>query len=235
MTREEFEKRVKKGIEYRSMQMEIRKAENEDEDSFIVEGYASTFNEEYPMGECDMFRLFEKVDRDAFRNADESDVILQYDHEGHVYARISNGTLQLEEDEHGKKIVAYLGGTEDGRKLYQEIKGGYTNKMSFGFTVDEWGEEERTGDDGKLEITQIIKKVGRLFDVSAVSIPANDFTSISARSRFDAEVEKRMAEVMEKEESLKLAEEEKKRTEEIEKANRERDRLALELEISLSL
>ena len=235
MTNEELEKRIKRGIEYRSMTMQVRIANEGESEPYTVEGYATTFEQEYPMGECEMFRLFEKVDRNAFAGCDESDVIMQYDHEGHVYARISNGTLKLEEDEHGKKIVAYLGGTEDGRKLYEEIKGGYTNKMSFGISVSEWAEEERTGADGKLEVIDIVKKISKLWDVSAVSLPANDNTTISARNRFNAEVEKRAAEVAEKEESLKLAEEEKKHQAEIEKATQEREKLALELEISLSL
>lgn len=221
---EELAKRMNAGIEYRSMQMEVVEG---DENEFRVTGYASTFEQEYVLGENEQMRLLEKVARDAFNGADESDVIMQYDHQGHVYARIANGTLSLSEDDHGKKVDAYLGGTTEGRKLYEEIKGGYTNKMSFGFTVDEWGEEERRGADGKLEVVQIVKRVGRLFDVSAVSLPANDFTSISARSRFDAEVEKRMAEANEEAERLaeEKAEQERKDAEAKEKDMRERERL----------
>ena len=64
-----------------------------------------------------------------------SDVIMQFDHQGRVFARKSNDTLQLEVDDHGLKVTADLGGTEIGRQLYEEIKGGYVTKMSFGFTV----------------------------------------------------------------------------------------------------
>lgn len=229
MKAEEMEKRINKGIEYRSMTMQIRSTGDEEADKYTVEGYATTYNQEYPMGECDMFRLYEKVDRNAFNDCDETDVIMQYDHEGHVYARISNGTLRLEDDDHGKKIIAYLGGTEDGRKLYEEIKGGYTTKMSFGFSVSEWEEEQRTGPDGKLEVVDVVKKIKKLWDVSAVSLPANDSTVISARNRFNAEVEKRMAEV--KEEESSKAEEEKRAAKE--KELKERERLSLELSFSL--
>lgn len=89
MTNEELEKRIKRGIEYRSMTMQVRIANEGESEPYTVEGYATTFEQEYPMGECEMFRLFEKVDRNAFAGCDESDVIMQYDHEGHVYARIS--------------------------------------------------------------------------------------------------------------------------------------------------
>lgn len=224
MTADELVKRMNKGIEYRSMKMEIRKAEEESEDSYIVEGYASTFEDEYILGENESFRLIEKVARDAFSEADESDVIMQYDHEGRVFARISNGTLELSEDEHGKKIVANLGGTEIGRQLYQEIKGGYTNKMSFGFTVDEWKEEERKGADGKTEIVQTVARIGKLYDVSAVSIPANDGTAISARNRFNSEVEKRMAEANDNAEAERLAQEEEARKAQEEAEAKEREK-----------
>lgn len=229
MKPEEMIKRMNAGIQYRAMQMEVAE-EKDDEPSYRVTGYASTFEQEYILGENDEFRLIEKVDRNAFKDADESDVIMQYDHQGHVYARIANKTLSLSEDEHGKKIDAYLGGTEEGRKLYEEIKGGYTNKMSFGFTVDEWREEERKGTDGKIEIVQTVARIGRLFDVSAVSLPANDFTSISARSRFDAEVEKRMAEANDEAERLAKEKEEaerkaKEEAEAKEREMRERERL----------
>lgn len=237
MKPEELVKRMTSGIQYRAMEMRTADTEDTNEPSYIVVGYASTFEQEYQLGENEDFRLIEKVARDAFSGADESDVIMQYDHQGHVYARIANGTLEVSEDEHGKKIKAYLGGTEGGRKLYEEIRGGYTNKMSFGFSVDEWKEEERRGTDGKTEVVQTIAKIGRLFDVSAVSLPANDFTSISARSRFEIEIEKRNADAQEKEEAERLAKEEAERNaqEAENQAKRERDRLALELELSLSL
>ena len=110
-----------------------------------------------------------------------SDVIAQYDHQGRVFARTGNGTLQLRIDDHGLHVRANLGGTELGRQLFEEIKGGYTTKMSFGFTVKA---DERliTEEDNKTTVLRTITKIGKLYDVSAVSLPANDATSISARS-----------------------------------------------------
>ena len=135
---------VKSEREYRDMTMEIRSAENEEveqEDSKIVRGYASTFNDPYTLYEDDEWRFVEVVDARAFDNTDMSDVIMQYDHEGRVFARMSNNTLTVVPDEKGLLIEANLGGTELGRQLFEEIEGGYTNKMSFGFSVD--GEEKR--------------------------------------------------------------------------------------------
>ena len=192
---------VKNDREYRNLVLEIRTPEEGEPEQreMIVEGYASTFNEPYTLYEDKDFRFQEVVDQNAFANTDMSDVIMQYNHEGRVFARTSNNTLSITPDEQGLFISANLGGTEAGRDLYEEIRGGYTNKMSFGFTVD--GDEEvRTSEpDGFITITRRITSVQKLYDVSAVSIPANDATSISVRTLTDGVIEKVKAERLEKE------------------------------------
>ena len=190
-----------KDREYRNMLLEVREIKDTDEEdnSKVVRGYASTFNEPYTLYENDDWRFNEVVDADAFANTDMSDVIMQYDHEGRVFARISNGTLSVTPDEKGLLIEADLGGTELGRQLFEEIEGGYTNKMSFGFTVD--GEDilDTKDEDGKALTVRTIKSVRKLYDVSAVSLPANDATSISVRNLTDGVIERIQAERLEAE------------------------------------
>ena len=191
---------MKSDREYRNMTLEIRtEPDAEEEKKMIVEGYASTFDEPYTLYEGDNWKYQEIVDARAFDNTDMADVIMQYDHAGRVFARISNNTLAVTPDERGLFISADLGGTELGRQLYEEIRGGYTNKMSFGFTVD--GDEEvRAKDpDGYITITRRITSVRKLYDVSAVSIPANDATSISVRNLTDGVIERIQAERLEEE------------------------------------
>lgn len=185
--------------EYRDLvrNLEIRKNQEGSEDAEMrVEGYASTFNEPYMIysfrdWDGNKVEVWEQVDKEAFKECDMSDVIFQYNHEGRVFARNSNGTLDLSTDEHGLYISANLGGTEIGRNLYEEIKGGYTNKMSFGFTVraDKWEFEENL-EDGTVKEIRTITEVGKLYDVSAVSIPANDNTVISSRSSSEGVIAK---------------------------------------------
>ena len=189
---------VKTDREYRNFEgMEIRKGED---GRMTVEGYATTFNMPYRLTGDDRITINEQVDRNAFEGTDMSDVIMQYDHTGRVFARISNGTLRLADDDHGMRIEADLGGTEIGRQLYQEIEGGYTNKMSFGFTVAADKKTRTKDENGHITVLRTITKIGKLFDVSAVSLPANDATEISARSIGDGLIAEAMEEVRAEEE-----------------------------------
>lgn len=188
----ELQTRIDKGIQYRSMQMRAA-----DSDRMVVEGYATTFNEPYVLYEDEEMRILEQVDAGAFVGADMSDVIMQYDHRGHVFARIRNNTLDVRTDAKGLFISADLSGTEIGRQLYTEIKGGYTDKMSFAFTVTGENIDRRT--EGKTRIvTRTITKIGKLYDVSAVSVPANDGTTISARSFCDGIIKEELEETQRK-------------------------------------
>ena len=189
---EEILERVKKGIQYRDMMLDI-----DDEAEKRVTGYATTFNEPYTLYEDVDVVFREQVDPGAFNDADMSDVIMQYDHRGRVFARIRNNTLALRTDSKGLFISANLGGTEIGRQLYEEIRGGYTDKMSFAFTVSA-DNVERYEENNKRVYLRTITQIDRVFDVSAVSIPANDGTSISARSFVDGILTKEQEEALQK-------------------------------------
>lgn len=200
---EKQRKKLDNGREYRAMT--VTTANVTDDSGMICEGYAATFNEPYCLYKTRGYEVLEKIDPGAFSETDMSDVIMQYDHEGRVFARTKNNTLSLNADEKGLFIKADLSGTDEGRKLYQEIRGGYTDKMSFGFVVGEDKTEcleDRVS--GEKTLIRTILKISKLYDVSAVSIPANDMTSISARKYGDgviAEIEKP---VRERKRKLKL-------------------------------
>ena len=182
--------------EYRKIDAAQMETRAEEDGRRIVEGYATTFNQPYELMRAKDMIVTEQVDQEAFSETDMSDTIMQYDHTGRVFARVKNGTLRLEPDAHGLKVIADLGGTEIGRQLYEEIRGGYTDKMSFGFTVT-GDKRTRTKDaDGNTVILRTITKVGRLFDVSAVSLPANDATEISSRSIGDGLIAEVQEEVL---------------------------------------
>lgn len=196
---------MKNNREYRDMILTVVADQDgpdeEREEKKTVAGYASTFNEPYVLYEDDDLIYREQVDRSAFDETDMSDVIMQYNHEGRVFARITNNTLRVSPDDKGLFIEADLGGTELGRQLFDEIRGGYTDKMSFGFIVSADEELRSKDEDGRVDILRTITGISKLFDVSAVSIPANNGTSIgvSTRSRIDGVIEEVRAERLEAE------------------------------------
>jgi len=137
----------------------------------------------------DGVKYYEQIDAKALDGADMSDVIMQYDHSGKVFARQSNGTLGLEIDQNGLFIFANLSKSRAAQELYEEIRNGLITKMSWAFTVAEDAYNKDTH-------TRTILKIKKVYDVSAVSIPANNDTQISARSYFDGVIEMEQQEML---------------------------------------
>ena len=145
-----------------------------EEQELYVECYAVRFDSPTVLFEYGGTEYKEQIDRHAFDGALMEDVIFNYNHGGKVLARTRNDTLWLTVDDTGVFVRARLDGTEEGRKLYEEIAGGYIDRMSFAFTIQEESYDS-------AEHLWTIQKVKRLYDVSAVDIPAYDDTSIAAR------------------------------------------------------
>ena len=165
--------------EYRNMAYEVRT--DGDKPSFLVEGYASTF-EPYKLIEIDGQDYNERIMPNAFDEADMTDVVYRIDHEGKVYARSSAGTVKLDVDEHGLHQVTDLSRTRAAREHYEDIVAGNYPRMSFAFTVaeDHYDAESRT---------RIIDRIAKVFDISAVSFPANPNTELYARDYFNGVIE----------------------------------------------
>lgn len=171
-------------MQERRFEFEVRSASASDgvSEELYVEGYAAVFDSPTVLFEYDGIEYKEQICRGAFDNCNMTDVIFNYNHQGKVMARTRNKTLELKVDEKGLFVRARLDGTEEGRNLYEEIKGGYIDRMSFAFTVNEESYD-------KANHQWNVRGVKRLYDVSAVSIPAYDDTSISARKNFILEAE----------------------------------------------
>ena len=199
---------MKNDREYRTLNIEVREANEAGEPSYIVRGYASTF-EPYVLFEEDGVQYKEQIDPHAFDETDMSDVVFRIDHEGAVYARSSAGTLKVGVDEKGLFDEADLSKTAKARELFEDIVAGNYPKQSFAFTVREDSYDRDSH-------TRTILKVGKLFDVSPVSFPANPTTSLGVATRdyFNGVIEAERAE--------RLANE-----------KRARDKALLELKIKL--
>lgn len=200
---------IKNDREYRSFEIMKRAKEEREEDSFIVEGYASTF-EEYELWEDDEMILRERIEPTAFDEADMSDVVFLLDHCGRVYARTKNETITLTTDEKGLFTRTDLSKTSASRSVYEDIEAGNYSQMSFAFTVAADRFEEKRAEGEKTVYTRIIDRIAKVFDVSAVGFPANPTTNIgvATRSAFDGAIEKLTTERLENE---KRSEEEKAR------------------------
>lgn len=177
---------IKANREYRNTGV----LESREDNGYIVEGYASTF-EPYLLFKEGGIEFYERIDERAFDNTDMTDVIFLRDHEGAVMARTKNGTIELLVDSHGLKSKTDLGLTERSRDMYEDIAVRNYTQMSFSFIA---GDDEYI-DDGE-KITRHIKSIEKIFDISAVAFPANSGTDIgiSYRSLFDGAIEQREAE-----------------------------------------
>ena len=195
---------MKTNREYRTMELRLAPTENETEEkSYLVEGYASTF-EPYVLFTSDGTDYSERIEPTAFEGADLSDVVFRVAHEGPVYARTSAGTVELWTDEHGLGQKTDLGRTQRARDLFADIEAGNYPQMSFAFTVADEHYDKATH-------TRVIERIAKVFDVSAVSFPANPTTelSIATRDYFNGVIEAEKAERLERE-ALEL---ERRRTE----------------------
>jgi len=167
--------------EVRSMPVSIDDSQDE---KMLIQGYAIRFNEP-AVFKFDGVEYREVIDPRALDKTDMKDIPLKYNHSDNVMvmARTRNKTLQLIKDEEGLRILAELANTTAGRDLYELIKRGDVDKMSFAFTVakDDYDRETRT---------RTILAIDKIFDVSAVDTPAYETTSLSVRSYFEAEAEK---------------------------------------------
>lgn len=175
-----------------------------DDSGFLVRGYATTFEDPYLLfrDEYEDIDFYEVISRDALAEADMSDVIFLYNHTGMVYARNrKTETLQLAPDEKGLRMEADLRLLADfgGGELYAAIKAQLIDRMSWAFTVrrDHYERTART-------VTRYIDEVAKVYDVSAVSIPADPNTDIATRAWIDGAIAQERAERLARERSRLL-------------------------------
>lgn len=154
--------------------LENRKNE---EKGYIVEGYAMKY-QPYEFMEDDEGIIYEEFRKEAFKDADMTDVIFLYDHQGKVFARTSNKTLQVKFDDIGMYIIADLSKSESAREMYNEIQAGLVTKMSWSFRPGDYHFDKKTR-------TIVHDSIRKVYDVSAVGIPANNDTEINARKFID--------------------------------------------------
>lgn len=170
--------------EIRAFNFEVR-AENNDERGNYIEGRAIVYDEPTDLGWYQ-----EIIDKGALDDTDLKDVRLLINHNTDMIplARSrnnnDNSTMQLSVLDDGMDIRANLDteANADAKSLYSAVDRGDISGMSFMFTVDEDRWENLESD----YPTRHILSIGKVFEVSAVTFPAYEQTSLEARGLVDA-------------------------------------------------
>ncbi|PWM13372.1 MAG: HK97 family phage prohead protease [Collinsella tanakaei] len=159
----------------------------EENDALYIEGYFSVFNTNYDLWPG----ASESVAPGAFSQTLGGDIRALIDHETRlVLGRNKAGTLELREDSHGLwGRVAINRNDQDAMNLYERVKRGDVDQCSFGFEITK--EDTDIREDGSVHWT--IREV-KLYEVSVVTFPAYEETSVSARKKEYADIQKRKTE-----------------------------------------
>ncbi|WEA52247.1 HK97 family phage prohead protease [Weissella paramesenteroides] len=158
--------------------LETREAKSSD---FIgqIAGYAIKFNK--PSTAKGPFT--EYIAQTALNGVDMSKVLALYGHDyDDILGRVDAGTLSLNVDKIGLYFVLDLPDTTLGRDVYANIKAGNLKGMSFGFKVAKGGDTWKRDD----KPIRVINKIDSLREISVVSVPAYDDTSVLVTRSLDA-------------------------------------------------
>ena len=179
-----------------TMTAEVR-AVATDDGSLKIGGYAATFN-----SEASGLNFREVIAPGAFTRALASEdpvfLLVNHDMEGIPLASTQSGTLQLRQDTTGLYMEATLDpANPKAQELSSALRRGDMDKMSFAFTVSPEGQTRDAG-------LRTINDIERLYEVSVVTLPAYDSTSVGMRSaeELDLELAKRKLSVKFKQYSL---------------------------------
>jgi len=164
-----------------TMTAEVR-AVATDDGSLKIGGYAATFN-----SEASGLNFREVIAPGAFTRALASNdpvfLLVNHDMEGIPLASTQSRTLQLRQDKTGLYMEATLDpANPKAQELSSALRRGDMDKMSFAFTVSPDGQ---TKDAGLRTLTDI----ERLYEVSVVTLPAYDSTSVGMRSTDEVDLD----------------------------------------------
>ena len=156
----------------------------EENGELFIEGYFSVFNSPYEITQG----LTEIVAPGAFADTLGEDIRALTNHDTTlVLGRNKAGTLTLREDSHGLWGSIRINQEDaDAMNLYNRVKRGDVDQCSFGFII--LAEERRVLENG--DVQYVILKV-RLFEVSVVTFPAYEETSVSARAQQEENIRRR--------------------------------------------
>lgn len=159
------------------------RAVNNDAGDSILSGHPVVYERQADIGGW----FAEIIERGALDGCDMTDVLFFVNHQQNkiplARSRRNNGssTMTLRIDDTGLAMEAHLDteNNPDARAVYSAVSRGDMDGMSFAFNVED---EEWTGLDTEYP-TRHIRKISKIYEVSAVNEPAYDATDISARDK----------------------------------------------------
>lgn len=172
--------------DYRHL-MQVRiLGDNQNEGKMLIEGKAVSFDDPTVLFEYEGIEYKEIIAKGSFDEADLNHAYLKYNHSNNIMAmaRYKNGTLKIDVRDDGVYIQAELANTSSGKDLYELVKRGDIDKMSFAFTIREESYDQK-------EHTWTVRKIDKLYDVAAVEVPAYENTELFARRYDEVEANRR--------------------------------------------
>lgn len=179
-----------KEIRMVSFQGKLEHRDAQEDSPRIISGYAAVFNQVAEIGYW--YRYKEQIAPDAFEGCNYDKCVACFNHNtDNILARYSSGTLKLSVDSVGLRFEFEVPNTTVGNDMYELVKRGDISQCSFAFVVSEdtWKYDEQD-DENDL---RTINKISELWDVSLVTYPAYEGTSVDARSA-DEDAFKKMKE-----------------------------------------
>jgi uncharacterized protein len=162
------------------------RAAGDDQDGTEIVGYAAVFDVWTNLYESPSLVVRERIRPGAFRNAIASgqDVRALVDHDSsQILGRTRAGTLTLAEDAVGLAVAIRPPSTQLAADVRANIAAGNVSQMSFAFRPRDGGETITTRTDGGATIQDVEITDVDLYDVSVVTYPAYESTSVSLRAK----------------------------------------------------
>lgn len=161
--------------------------------SWVVSGYAATFNDEYVLYDGKWFVMRERIAQNAFDDVLErvgmGDELVHLNHGHNMESAVAAtdvagiGGLELAADSHGLRFVARVDAEDpDAVRMAAKMRRGVVSQASFAFTIDAEELLVREMEDGREDELYTILRIGHLYDVCVCAQGANPYTESSLRS-----------------------------------------------------
>jgi HK97 family phage prohead protease len=155
--------------------------------NLYIEGYFAVFGSEYRMWE----NAIETIDEDAFNDTLDGDIRALVNHDSTlVLGRTTAGTLVLRVDRVGLwGSITINQADQDAMNLYERVKRGDVSQCSFGFDIIDQNTEVMENGTTVWKLRKV-----KLYEVSVVTFPAYEDTSVTARKKDYEQIQKRKRE-----------------------------------------